>query len=113
MGQENCYFFKRPTLLPGVTRNRHRCATAEGSEETIVRSWPRVGPTKRNWFVTGETMRADLNLLRKAACAATNNYMRQIVGLIVFHCEQDETMLATVSQGTECDSPSRRGEKIG
>ena len=28
-------------------------------------------------------MRTDLNLLRKAGCAAAHNYMRQIVGLIV------------------------------
>jgi hypothetical protein len=30
-----------------------------------------------------------LNFLRKSCRASPNNYMRQIVGLIVSHCEQE------------------------
>jgi len=36
MGQGNCYVFKRPTLLPGVKRDRHRRTTAKRSQEQIV-----------------------------------------------------------------------------
>src|SRR5205823_11360918 len=85
MGQQNCYLFQWPTFSPGVKRDCHRRATAERGQEHIVRRGPRVSSTRRNRFVTSETMRTNLNLLRKAGRVAANNYMRQIVGPIVPH----------------------------
>ena len=83
--QRHGYALEWPAFGARVERDRHRRARAKRGQEKIV--WRRSGvcPTKRDRFVAFETVRTDLNFLRKSRGTAADDYVRRTVSNIGCH----------------------------
>jgi hypothetical protein len=86
MVQRNRYTIEWPALALRIERDCHRCARAERGQKKIVRGRPGICSAERKRLIAFESMRTDLNLLRKARAAAANDYAWRIVRSVSCHC---------------------------
>lgn len=73
VAQRHRHIFERPFLAPRVEADCHGSARAEAGEKIIVGSRRGLGPAKTNRLIGTEVMRADLNVLEKAARVSANH----------------------------------------